>query len=146
MASIANVPRMNSSSITRATCVQRKDPYDPNKPTARALATSLVPRPKAQHQLFRTVLHVGAPQADPDSAAHGLGNLLSMRRNNLLWGLIRSGTLPQDQYRRCARSQIAPELRDKHGYPDITRLRVEVLRHMKPSRVLDSAPTSCAST
>jgi predicted TIM-barrel fold metal-dependent hydrolase len=59
---------------------------------------------------------------DPDSAAHGLGKLLRhCGENNVLWGTdsIWYGS-PQDQIQAMRTFQIAPELRDKHGYPEIT--------------------------
>ena len=66
---------------------------------------------------------------DPDSAAHGLGKLLKhCGESNVLWGTdsIWYGS-PQDQIQAFRTFQIAPELRDKHGYPEITAaLRAKV--------------------
>ncbi|HSJ98970.1 MAG TPA: amidohydrolase family protein, partial [Myxococcota bacterium] len=66
---------------------------------------------------------------DPDSAAHGLGKLLKhCGEDNVLWGTdsIWYGS-PQDQIQAFRIFQIAPELRAKHGYPEITRqLRAKV--------------------
>jgi predicted TIM-barrel fold metal-dependent hydrolase len=59
---------------------------------------------------------------DPDSAAHGLGKLLKhCGESNVLWGTdsIWYGS-PQDQIQAMRTFQIAPELRAKHGYPEIT--------------------------
>ena len=66
---------------------------------------------------------------DPDSAAHGLGKLLRhCGESNVLWGTdsVWYGS-PQDQIQAFRTFQIAPELRAKHGYPEITReLRAKV--------------------
>lgn len=59
---------------------------------------------------------------DPDSAAHALGKLLvHLGEDNILWGTdsIWYGS-PQDQIQAFRAFQISPELRDKHGYPEIT--------------------------
>jgi predicted TIM-barrel fold metal-dependent hydrolase len=66
---------------------------------------------------------------DPDSAAHGLGKLLKhVGEDNVLWGTdsIWYGS-PQDQIQAFRTFQISPELREKHGYPEITpSLRAKV--------------------
>ena len=66
---------------------------------------------------------------DPDSAAHGLGKLLKhCGESNVLWGTdsIWYGS-PQDQIQAFRTFQISPELRDRHGYPEITpALRAKV--------------------
>lgn len=59
---------------------------------------------------------------DPDSAAHALGKLLKyLGEDNILWGTdsIWYGS-PQDQIQAFRSFQISPELREKHGYPEIT--------------------------
>ena len=59
---------------------------------------------------------------DPDSAAHALGKLLKyLGEDNILWGTdsIWYGS-PQDQIQAFRTFQISPELREKHGYPEIT--------------------------
>src|SRR5258708_9459960 len=59
---------------------------------------------------------------DPDSAAHALGKLFkACGEGNVLWGTdsIWYGS-PQDQIQAFRTFQIAPQLRDKHGYPEIT--------------------------
>jgi hypothetical protein len=59
---------------------------------------------------------------DPTGAAHALGKLVSYcGENNVLWGTdsIWYGS-PQDQIQAFRAFQIAPELRAKHGYPEIT--------------------------
>ncbi len=59
---------------------------------------------------------------DPDSAAHALGKLLKYcGEDNVLWGTdsIWYGS-PQDQIQAFRTFQISPELRAKHGYPEIT--------------------------
>jgi predicted TIM-barrel fold metal-dependent hydrolase len=59
---------------------------------------------------------------DPTAAAHALGKLISYcGENNVLWGTdsIWYGS-PQDQIQAFRAFQIAPELRAKHGYPELT--------------------------
>jgi predicted TIM-barrel fold metal-dependent hydrolase len=66
---------------------------------------------------------------DPEQAAHALGKLFRYcGENNVLWGTdsIWYGS-PQDQIQAFRTFQIAPELRAKHGYPEITpALRAKV--------------------
>jgi predicted TIM-barrel fold metal-dependent hydrolase len=66
---------------------------------------------------------------DPNSAAHALGKLFKhCGENNVLWGTdsIWYGS-PQDQIQAFRAFQIAPELRAKHAYPEITpALRAKV--------------------
>ena len=59
---------------------------------------------------------------DPDGAAHAIGKLVKYcGENNVLWGTdsIWYGS-PQDQIQAFRTFQIAPELRAKHGYAEIT--------------------------
>jgi hypothetical protein len=59
---------------------------------------------------------------DPEQAAHGIGKLVKYcGEDNVLWGTdsIWYGS-PQDQIQAFRTFQIAPELRAKHGYPEIT--------------------------
>jgi uncharacterized protein len=59
---------------------------------------------------------------DADGAAHTLGKLLRYcGEDNVLWGTdsIWYGS-PQDQIQAFRAFQISPELRAKHGYPEIT--------------------------
>jgi predicted TIM-barrel fold metal-dependent hydrolase len=59
---------------------------------------------------------------DPDTAAHTLGKLIRhCGESNVLWGTdsIWYGS-PQDQIQAFRTFQIAPELRDRHGYAEIT--------------------------
>lgn len=59
---------------------------------------------------------------DPAQAAHGLGKLLKYcGPDNVLWGTdsIWYGS-PQDQIQAFRAFQIAPEFRERHGYPEIT--------------------------
>ena len=59
---------------------------------------------------------------DPEQAAHALGKLFKYcGENNVLWGTdsIWYGS-PQDQIQAFRTFQISPELRAKHGYPEIT--------------------------
>lgn len=66
---------------------------------------------------------------DPDSAAHALGKLFkAVGESNVLWGTdsIWYGS-PQDQIQAFRTFQIAPALREKHGYPEMTpALRAKV--------------------
>ena len=74
---------------------------------------------------------------DPDSAAHALGKLLKyVGADNVLWGTdsIWYGS-PQDQIQAFRAFQISPELRARHGYPEITpvlRAKVFGLNACKP--------------
>lgn len=59
---------------------------------------------------------------DPTQAAHGLGKLLRyVGPRNVLWGTdsIWYGS-PQDQIQAFRAFQIAPALRERHGYPELT--------------------------
>src|SRR5688572_13392351 len=59
---------------------------------------------------------------DPEQAAHALGKLIKYcGADNVLWGTdsIWYGS-PQDQIQAFRSFQISPELRDKHGYAEIT--------------------------
>lgn len=73
----------------------------------------------------------------PDEAAHSLGKLFKhVGENNVLWGTdsIWYGS-PQDQIQAFRTFQIAPALREKHGYPTITpalRQKVFALNAAKP--------------
>ena len=66
---------------------------------------------------------------DPDSAAHALGKLFkAVGESNVLWGTdsIWYGS-PQDQIQAFRAFQVAPALREKHGYPEMTpALRAKV--------------------
>jgi predicted TIM-barrel fold metal-dependent hydrolase len=74
---------------------------------------------------------------DPEQAAHGLGKLLKhCGPDNVLWGTdsIWYGS-PQDQIQAFRAFQIAPEFRDRFGYPEITpelRAKVFGLNAMRP--------------
>jgi len=59
---------------------------------------------------------------DPDAAAHAMGKLLKYcGPDNVVWGTdsIWYGS-PQDQIQAFRTFQIAPDLREKYGYPEIT--------------------------
>ena len=66
---------------------------------------------------------------EPEQAAHALGKLFKyVGQDNVLWGTdsIWYGS-PQDQIQAFRAFQISPELRAKHGYPEITpALRAKV--------------------
>jgi len=67
---------------------------------------------------------------DPDQAAHVLGKLLRyVGEDNVVWGTdcLFYGS-PQDQIQAMRSFQIAPELRERHGYPRLTReMRAKIL-------------------
>ncbi len=100
-------------------------PYDPKrKDGIDALVTSLAangvkPGSNVYAELGSTWRFL---MRDPDSAAHALGKLLKhCGETNVLWGTdsIWYGS-PQDQIQAFRTFQIAPALRDRHGYPEIT--------------------------
>ncbi len=100
-------------------------PYDPKRTDGvDALVTSLrengvAPNSNVYPELGSTWR---LAMRDPDTAAHILGKLIkACGENNLLWGTdsIWYGS-PQDQIQAFRTFQIAPELRDKHGYPEMT--------------------------
>lgn len=77
---------------------------------------------------------------DPEQAAHGLGKLLKYcGPDNVLWGTdsIWYGS-PQDQIQAFRAFQIAPEFRERYGYPEITpelRAKIFGLNAMRPYRI-----------
>ena len=111
---------------------QKEGPYDAAKTDGiDALVTSLAangvkPGSNVYAELGSTWRFL---MRDPDSAAHGLGKLFkACGDTNVLWGTdsIWYGS-PQDQIQAFRAFQIAPELRDRHGYPEITpALRAKV--------------------
>jgi predicted TIM-barrel fold metal-dependent hydrolase len=111
---------------------QKEGPYDPKKTDGiDALVTSLLengvkPGANVYPELGSTWRIL---MRDPDSAAHALGKLFKYcGEDNVLWGTdsIWYGS-PQDQIQAFRTFQIAPELRAKHGYPEITpALRAKV--------------------
>ena len=111
---------------------QKEGPHDPKKTDGiDALVTSLQangvkPGSNVYAELGSTWRFL---MRDPDSAAHGLGKLFkACGESNVLWGTdsIWYGS-PQDQIQAFRTFQIAPELREKHGYPEMTReLRAKV--------------------
>jgi predicted TIM-barrel fold metal-dependent hydrolase len=111
---------------------QKEGPYDAKRTDGLdALVTSLVAngvRPGANvyaelGSTWRLLMR------DPDSAAHAMGKLLKhCGESNVLWGTdsVWYGS-PQDQIQAFRTFQIAPELRAKHGYPEITKaLRAKI--------------------
>jgi predicted TIM-barrel fold metal-dependent hydrolase len=77
---------------------------------------------------------------DPQQAAHGLGKLLKhCGEDNVVWGTdsIWYGS-PQDQIQAFRSFQIAPELRERYGYPEMTpalRAKVFGLNATRPYRI-----------
>ena len=120
-------------------------PYDPNRQDGvDALVTSLQkngikPGSNVYAELGSTWRFL---MRDPDSAAHALGKLFkACGEDNVLWGTdsIWYGS-PQDQIQAFRTFQIAPELRAKHGYPEITpaiRAKVFGLNALKIYKVPD---------
>jgi predicted TIM-barrel fold metal-dependent hydrolase len=100
-------------------------PYDPNRADGvDALVTSLgengiAPNSNVYPELGSTWR---LAMRDPDTAAHVLGKLIkACGENNVLWGTdsIWYGS-PQDQIQAFRTFQIAPALREKYGYPEMT--------------------------
>jgi predicted TIM-barrel fold metal-dependent hydrolase len=107
-------------------------PYDPKRTDGiDALVTSLIsngvkPGSNVYGELGSTWRMA---MRDPDIAAHTIGKLVKYcGEDNVLWGTdsIWYGS-PQDQIQAFRTFQISPELRDKHGYVEITpKLRAKI--------------------
>jgi predicted TIM-barrel fold metal-dependent hydrolase len=104
---------------------QREGPYDAQrKEGVDALVTSLLengirPGSNVYAELGSTWR---LAMRDPTTAAHLIGKLVRYcGEDNVLWGTdsIWYGS-PQDQIQAFRTFQIAPELRDRHGYAEIT--------------------------
>lgn len=104
---------------------QPEGPYDPRRTDGiDALVTSLVengvkPNSNVYGELGSTWR---LAMRDPDDAAHVIGKLLKYcGEDNVLWGTdsIWYGS-PQDQIQAFRTFQIAPQLRERHGYPELT--------------------------
>jgi predicted TIM-barrel fold metal-dependent hydrolase len=116
-------------------------PYDPQRTDGiDALVTSVLkagvkPNSNVYAELGSTWRFLS--MRNPTSAAHALGKLFKyIGEDNVLWGTdsIWYGS-PQDQIQAFRTFQIAPELREKHGYPTITgalRAKVFGLNATKP--------------
>jgi predicted TIM-barrel fold metal-dependent hydrolase len=80
---------------------------------------------------------------DPLQAAHAMGKLLlHLGPDNILWGTdsIWYGS-PQDQIQAFRTFQISPDLRAKHGYPEITReIRAKIFG-LSAARVYGLSPS-----
>jgi predicted TIM-barrel fold metal-dependent hydrolase len=101
-------------------------PYDPKRTDGiDALITSVLqagvkPNSNVYAELGSTWRFLS--MRNPTSAAHAMGKLFKyIGENNVLWGTdsIWYGS-PQDQIQAFRAFQIAPALRDKHGYPEMT--------------------------
>jgi predicted TIM-barrel fold metal-dependent hydrolase len=116
-------------------------PYDPARAQSgtdslvRALAEhGVAPGSNVYAELGSTWRYL---MRDPTQAAHALGKLLrAVGADNLLWGTdsIWYGS-PQDQIQAFRSFQIAPELRERHGYPELTpalRAKVFGLNALRP--------------
>jgi hypothetical protein len=78
---------------------------------------------------------------DPTTAAHLLGKLLlHVGEDNLLWGTdsVWYGS-PQDQIQAFRSFQIAPELIEAHGYPELTPALKAKVFGLNGARVYDIA-------
>lgn len=119
-------------------------PYDPAKPASgvdtliKSLQDSgIAPNSNVYAELGSTWRLV---MRDPDQAAHLLGKLFKyVGENNVLWGTdsIWYGS-PQDQIQAFRAFQIAEEVREKYGYPEITpalRAKVFGLNAAVPYRI-----------
>ena len=112
---------------------KKEGPYDPRRTDGvDALVTSLAengikPGSNVYAELGSTWRFC---MRDPESAAHMLGKLLkACGESNVLWGTdsIWYGS-PQDQIQAFRTFQIAPAMRERHGYPEITpALRAKIL-------------------
>jgi predicted TIM-barrel fold metal-dependent hydrolase len=110
----------------------KEGPYDPKRTDGvDALVTSLLengvkPGSNVYAELGSTWRLC---MRDPDTAAHTLGKLIRhCGESNVLWGTdsIWYGS-PQDQIQAFRTFQISPELRERHGYPEITpQLRAKI--------------------
>lgn len=104
---------------------QPEGPYDPARPDGiDSLVSSL--REAGIGHGSNVYAELGSTwrflMRDPDSAAHAMGKLLKyVGEDNILWGTdsIWYGS-PQDQIQAFRSFQISPELRERHGYPEIT--------------------------
>jgi hypothetical protein len=103
----------------------KEGPYDPQRSDGvDALVTSLLendvkPGANVYAELGSTWRLC---MRDPDTAAHTLGKLIRhCGESNVLWGTdsIWYGS-PQDQIQAFRTFQIAPELRERHGYAEMT--------------------------
>jgi predicted TIM-barrel fold metal-dependent hydrolase len=111
---------------------KKEGPYDPKRTDGvDALVTSLAENGvKPNANVFA---ELGSSwrfaMRDPDTAAHMMGKLFkACGEDNVLWGTdsIWYGS-PQDQIQAFRTFQISPELRSKHGYPEMTpALRAKV--------------------
>jgi predicted TIM-barrel fold metal-dependent hydrolase len=104
----------------------REGPYDPrSRAGVDVLVTSLRdnglgPGRNVYAELGSTWRHLMLH--DPGQAAHVIGKLLlHVGADRLLWGTdsVWYGS-PQDQIQAFRAFQIAPELRERHGYPELT--------------------------
>jgi predicted TIM-barrel fold metal-dependent hydrolase len=110
----------------------KEGPYDPQRSDGvDALVTSLLengisPGSNVYAELGSTWRLC---MRDPDTAAHTLGKLIRYcGESNVLWGTdsIWYGS-PQDQIQAFRTFQIAPALRDRHGYAEMTpQLRARI--------------------
>ena len=111
---------------------QAEGPYDPaRKEGIDSLVTSLLENDvKAGSNVYAELGSTWRlAMKDPDTAAHLIGKLVKYcGQDNVLWGTdsIWYGS-PQDQIQAFRTFQIAPALRDKHGYAEITpKLRAKI--------------------
>ena len=116
--------------------------YRTNRPGIDSLIRSLIDADIGPHS--NVYAELGSTwrflMREPDSAAHALGKLFRyVGEDNILWGTdsIWYGS-PQDQIQAFRSFQIAPDVRQRYGYPELTRERkakVFGLNAARPYRV-----------
>jgi predicted TIM-barrel fold metal-dependent hydrolase len=116
--------------------------YGANRPGVDSLIRSLIDEDVGPHS--NVYAELGSTwrflMREPDSAAHALGKLFRyVGEDNILWGTdsIWYGS-PQDQIQAFRSFQIAPDVRRRYGYPELTRERkakVFGLNAARPYRV-----------
>jgi predicted TIM-barrel fold metal-dependent hydrolase len=123
---------------------QPEGPYDPDRNEGidslirSVLENEVAPNSNVYAELGSTWRFLS--MRDPQSAPHALGKLFRyIGEDNVLWGTdsVWYGS-PQDQIQAFRAFQIPPELRETHGYPEITpQLRAKVfgLNAIVPYRI-----------
>ncbi|NND45436.1 MAG: amidohydrolase family protein [Xanthomonadales bacterium] len=123
---------------------QAEGPYDPDRnegvdSLVRSVLDNEVPKNSNVYAELGSTWRF-LSMRDPGSAAHALGKLFKhIGESNVLWGTdsVWYGS-PQDQIQAFRTFQIDAELRERHGYPEITpelRARVFGLNAIRPYRI-----------
>ena len=123
---------------------QPEGPYDPDRNEGidslirSVLENDVAPNSNVYAELGSTWRFLS--MRDPQSAPHALGKLLRyVGEDNVLWGTdsVWYGS-PQDQIQAFRAFQIPAELRERHGYPEITpalRAKIFGLNAVVPYRI-----------